>query len=152
MDGHPSEDVEVASATINLGCAGVSVSPSLVGNQQLPATFQVTPQNFAEPGGFTLTVDGTPQAFTTTPGGDLDFTGSPSCGTHQVTLSQVFDEQTISARASFTVLCPQITLSPSSIPLASEPATVTVTGTQFHANEPVSISLDGTRGRLHRDR
>ena len=144
LEDNPSEDVEVASATINLGCAAVSVSPSLVGNQQLPATFQVTPQNYAEPGGFTLTVDGTPQAFTTTPGGDLDFTGSPSCGTHQVTLSQVFDEQTISASTSFTVLCPQITLSPSSIPLSSEPATVTVTGTQFHSNEPVSISLDGT--------
>jgi hypothetical protein len=144
IEDNPSEDVELASATINLGCAAVSVSPSLVGNQQLPATFQVTPQNFPEPSGFTLTVDGTPQGFTTTPGADLDFTGSPSCGAHQVTLSQPFDEQTISASTSFTVLCPQITLSPASIPLSSEPATVTVTGTQFHANQPVSISLDGT--------
>jgi len=139
-DGH----FEVGSATIDALCASISVTPSLVGNQQLPATFAVTPQNFPEPGGFTLTVDGTPQAFTTTPGGDLDFTGSPSCGAHQVTLSQTFDEQVISATAQITVLCPQITLTPSSIPLASQPATVTVTGSQFHANQPVSISLDGT--------
>jgi hypothetical protein len=142
-DGPPSDFV-LGSATINLLCASISVSPSLVGNQQLPATFAVTPQNFPEPGGFALTVDGTPQAFTTTPGGDLDFTGSPSCGAHQVTLSQTFDEQVISATAQITVLCPQITLTPSSIPLASQPATVTVTGSQFHANQPVSISLDGT--------
>jgi hypothetical protein len=141
-DGPPS-GVVLGSTTINLLCASTSVTPSLVGNQQLPATFQVTPQNFPEPSGFTLTVDGTPQAFTTTPGGDLDFTGSPSCGTHQVTLSQPFGEQTISASAPFTVDCPQITLNPSSIPLSSEPATVTVTGTQFHANQPVSISLNG---------
>jgi hypothetical protein len=144
IEDNPSEDVELASRTVTLGCAAVSVSPTLVGNQQLPATFQVTPQNFPEPSGFTLTVDGTPQGFTTAPGGDLDFTGSPSCGTHQVTLSQTFGEQTISASAPFTVLCPQITLSPASIPLSSEPATVTVTGTQFHANQPVSISLDGS--------
>ena len=142
-DGPPSDFV-LASTTINLLCASMSVSPDLVGNQQLPATFAVTPQNFPAAGGFTLTVDGTPQAFTTTPGGDLDFTGSPSCGTHQVTLSQTFDEQVISATAQITVLCPQITLTPSSVPLASEPATVTVTGSQFHANQPVSISLDGT--------
>jgi hypothetical protein len=142
-DGPPS-DLVLGSATINLLCASISVSPSLVGNQQLPATFAVTPQNFPEPGGFTLTVDGTPQAFTTTPGGDLDFTGSPSCGVHQVTLSQTFGEQVISATAQITVLCPQITLTPSSVPLASQPATVTVTGSQFHANQPVSISLDGT--------
>ncbi len=142
-DGPPSDFV-LGSTTINLLCASISVSPSLVGNQQLPATFAVTPQNFPEPGGFTLTVDGTPQAFTTTPGGGLDFTGSPSCGAHQVTLSQMFDEQVISATAQITVLCPQITLTPSSIPLASQPATVTVTGSQFHANQPVSISLDGT--------
>jgi hypothetical protein len=139
-----AEDFEVGSATINLLCASISVSPGLVGNQQLPATFAVTPQNFPEPGGFTLTVDGTPQAFTTAPGGGLDFTGSPSCGAHQVTLSQTFDEQVISATAQITVLCPQITLTPSSIPLASQPATVTVTGSQFHANQPVSVSLDGT--------
>jgi hypothetical protein len=137
------EDFQVGQATIDLGCAAISVSPSLVGNQQLPATFAVTPQNFPEPTGFTLTVDGTPQAFTPGPGGTLDFTGSPSCGAHQVTLSQTFDEQVISASAQITVLCPQITLTPSSIPLASQPATVTVTGTQFHANQPVSISLNG---------
>lgn len=138
------EDFEVGTATINLGCAAISVSPSLVGQQQLPATFAVTPQNFPQPGGFTLTVDGTPQAFTTAPGAALDFTGSPSCGTHQVTLSQTSDEQLISASAQVTVDCPRITLTPSSIPLASEPATVTVTGAQFHASQPVSITLDGT--------
>jgi hypothetical protein len=133
----------VGSATIDLGCAAVSVSPALVGNQQLPATFAVTPENFPEPSGFTLTVDGTPQAFTPGAGGTLDFTGSPSCGAHQVTLSQTFDGQPISASAQITVLCPQIAVTPSSIPLASEPAAVVVTGTQFHANQPVSISLNG---------
>ncbi len=133
----------VGSATINVGCASISVSPDLVGNQQLPATFQVTPQNFPSPDGFTLTVDGTPQAFSTT-GGGLDFTSSPSCGTHQVVLSQDFDEQLISARAQITVLCPQITLTRSAIALASQPTTVQVTGSQFHASQPVTISLDGT--------
>lgn len=142
-DGPPSDFV-IGSATINLLCASISVNPAVVGNQQLPATFAVTPQNFPAAGGFTLTVDGSPQAFTTAPGGDLDFTGSPSCGAHQVTLSQTFDEQVISATAPVTVLCPQITLTPSSIPLASQPVTVTVTGTQFHANQPVSVSLGGT--------
>ncbi len=141
-DGPPSDQV-LGSATVNLLCASISVSPSLVGNQQLPATFGVTPQNFPAPGGFTLTLDGAPQAFTTTPGGTLDLTASPSCGAHQVTLSQTFDEQLVSASAPVTVLCPQITLTPASIPLASEPAPVTVTGTQFHANQPVSISLNG---------
>ena len=137
------EDFQVGQATIDLGCAAASVSPSLVGSQQLPATFAVTPQNFPAPGGFTLTVDGTPQAFTPGAAGTLDFTGSPSCGAHQVTLSQTFDGQPISASAQITVLCPRITLTPSSIPLASQPATVTVTGTQFHADQPVSISLNG---------
>jgi hypothetical protein len=138
-----STNFQVGMATIDLVCAAVSVSPSLVGNQQLPATFAVTPQGFPAPSGFTLTVDGTPQAFTPGTGGTLDFTGSPSCGAHQVTLSQTFDGQQISASAQITVLCPQITLTPSSISLASQPAAVTVTGTQFHANQPVSISLNG---------
>src|SRR5713226_4194481 len=55
----------VGSATVSLSCAAISVSPDLVGNQQLPAAFSVTPRNFPAPGGFTLTVDGAPQAFTT---------------------------------------------------------------------------------------
>ncbi len=133
----------VGTAVINIGCARIAVSPNVVGNQQLPATFQVTPQNFPSPDGFTLTVDGTPQAFTTTAGGGLDFTSSPSCGTHQVTLSQTFNEQVISATAQITVLCPQITLTPAAVPLASQPATVLVTGGQFHPNQPVTISLNG---------
>jgi hypothetical protein len=133
----------VGSTTIDIRCASISVSPDLVGNQQLPGTFQVTPQNFPLPGGFALTVDGTPQGFTTTAGGGLDFTGSPSCGTHQVVLDQTFNEQVISATAQITVLCPQITLTPSAIPLASQPATVLVTGSQFHAGQPVTISLGG---------
>jgi hypothetical protein len=133
----------VGEATIDLFCPSISVSPSLVGNQQLPATFQVAPEGFPAASGFTLTVDGTSQGFATTPGGDVDFISSPSCGTHQVTLSQTVDEQVFSASGSFTVLCPQITLSPSSIPLSSQPATVLVTGTQFHSNQPVSISLGG---------
>jgi len=141
-DGPPSGEV-LGSATIDLLCASIAVSPSLVGNQQLPAAFGVTPQNFPAPGGFTLTLDGAPQAFTTTPGGVLDFTASPSCGAHQVTLSQTFDGQPVSASAPVTVLCPRITLTPASIPLGSEPALVTVTGTQFHASQPVSISLNG---------
>jgi hypothetical protein len=138
-----STGFEVGSATIDLACASISVSPSLVGNQQLPATFAVTPQGFPAPGGFTLTVDGAPQAFTPGPDATLGFSGSPSCGAHQVTLSQTVDGQPISASAQITVLCPQIAVTPSSIPLAGEPATVTVTGTQFHANQPVSISLNG---------
>jgi hypothetical protein len=133
----------VGSTTIDIRCASIAVSPDVVGNQQLPATFQVTPQNFPAPGGFTLTVDGTPQGFNTTAGGGLDFTGSPSCGTHQVVLDQTFNKQVISATAQITVLCPQITLTPSAIPLASQPATVLVTGRQFHAAQPVTISLGG---------
>jgi hypothetical protein len=143
LSDNPANDVLVGSASISLGCASIAVSPNVVGNQQLPATFQVTPRNFASPGGFTLTVDGTPQAFTTAPGGGLDFTSSPSCGTHQVTLSQTFNGQLISASAPITVLCPQITLTPSAIPLASQPATVLVTGGQFHPGQPVTISLNG---------
>jgi hypothetical protein len=144
LSDNPANDVLVGSASISLGCASIAVSPNVVGNQQLPSTFQVTPQNFPSPGGFTLMVDGTPQAFTTTAGGGLDFTSSPSCGAHQVTLSQTFSEQLISASAQITVLCPQITLTPSAIGLASQPATVLVTGGQFHPNQPVTISLNGT--------
>jgi hypothetical protein len=139
----PADDVLVGSTSISLGCASIAVSPNVVGNQQLPATFQVTPQNFPSAGGFALTVDGTPQGFTTTAGGGLDFTSSPSCGAHQVTLSQTFNEQLISASAQITVLCPQITLTPAAVPLASQPATVLVTGGQFHPNQPVTISLNG---------
>jgi hypothetical protein len=143
LSDNPANDVLVGSASISLGCASISVSPSVVGNQQLPTTFQVTPQNFPLPGGFTLTVDSTPQAFTTTAGGGLDFTSSPSCGTHQVALSQTFNERIITATAQITVLCPQITLTPAAIPLATQPATVLVTGGQFHPNQPVTISLNG---------
>jgi hypothetical protein len=139
---NPANDFLVGSTTVNVGCASISVTPGLVGNQQLPGTFQVTPQNFAAPGGFTLTVDGAPQGFTTTAGGGLDFTGSPSCGPHRVVLAQTFNEQVISAAARITVLCPQITLAPPAVPLASQPATVMVTGTQFHAGQPVTITLN----------
>jgi hypothetical protein len=139
----PAGDVLVGSTSISLGCASISITPSVVGHQQLPTTFQVTPQNFPLPGGFTLTVDGTPQGFTPTAGGGLDFTDSPSCGTHSVLLAQTFDGQAISAAAQITVLCPQITLTPAAVPLASQPATVLVTGAQFHPNQPVTISLNG---------
>ncbi len=135
----------VGSATISASCAGVSVSPGLVGRQQLPATFLLTPQNFPSPDGFTLTVGGTPQAFTTTAGGGLKFTGSPSCGPHQVVLAQTFNEQAISATARITVLCPRITLAPSALALASQPATVLVTGSQFHPGRPVMITVGGRR-------
>ncbi len=136
--------IPVGSVTITARCAGITVNPGVVGNQQLPATFHVTPQNFPLPGGFTLSVDGTPQNFSTATDGGLDITASPSCGTHQVVLSQTFNEQVISAAAQITVKCPQITLTPAAIPLASQPAVVLVTGSQFHASQPVTISVDGT--------
>jgi hypothetical protein len=132
----------VGSATINLACASISVTPSVAGNQQLPATFGVTPENYPLPGGFTLTVDGVPQAFTGS-GAGLQFTATPSCGSHQVALGQVFNGQVVSAAAQLTVLCPQITLTPPAIGLASQPTAVQVTGSQFHPGQPVTISLDG---------
>jgi len=143
----------VGTAVINIGCARIAVSPNVVGNQQLPATFQVTPQNFPSPDGFTLTVDGTPQAFTTTAGGGLDFTSSPSCGTHQVTLSQTFNEQVISATAQITVLCPQITLTPAAVPLASQPARHGAGDRRPVPSQPAGHDLAERRERgLDRDR
>jgi hypothetical protein len=132
----------VGTATVDVRCASIAITPSVVGSQQLPATFQVTPQNFPLPGGFTLTLDRTLQGFTTT-GSGVAFTGSPACGTHQVVLAQTFNQQVISAAAQITVLCPQITLTPAAIRLASQPATVLVTGSQFHPGQPVTISLNG---------
>jgi hypothetical protein len=133
------------SVTIEAFCPSITVTPPVVGSQQLPVGYTVTPSGFPpSEGGFTMTVDGTPTSFTTDDGGNLDFTASPSCGTHTVTLSEDFGEQTASASAQFRVLCPAITLTPASFPLATEPQPVQVTGTQFHPDQPVQVTLDGT--------
>lgn len=147
LAGAPGADgVTAAPAAVVPGPRSISVSPSLVGSQRLPATFQVTPQNFPSAGRLALTIDGEPQVYTATANGDLDFTSSPSCGAHTVTLStRPAGAEVFSASAQTTVLCPQITLTPATMKGASQPATVLVTGTQFHASQPVTISLNGTQ-------
>jgi hypothetical protein len=137
--------VDAGSVTIQ-GFCSITVSPLVVGNQQLPVTYAVTPSGFPRSEApFTLTVDGTPTPFTTDGGGNLGFTASPSCGTHQVTLTEGSGEFTIgSASADFLVLCPAVTANPASITLAGEPQQVQVTGTQFHSGQPAQITLDGT--------
>jgi hypothetical protein len=133
----------VATATLTADCASITVSPALVGRQQLPPTFQVSPKSFPLSSGFQLTVDGTPQPFVTGAGGGLDFTGSPACGQHQVVLSQPFGEAVVSASQTVRVLCPRITLAPATITQRREPAQMTVTGTQFHGNQPIAVSVGG---------
>jgi hypothetical protein len=153
----PQADAADGTATITAYCPAITVSPAAAGNGQLPATYTVTPTGFPPLGdGETLTLDQAPVTFP-------QFTASPACGVHAVTLSQPFTEQTTgersivriaSASAQIEVLCPQITLAPSSFPLASEPVPVQVTGTEFHPGQPVTITLDGApagAGTTNRD-
>ncbi|MGZ6832713.1 MAG: hypothetical protein ACXVGN_05995 [Mycobacteriaceae bacterium] len=140
--GSPLPGTEAGSANVAADCA-ISVNPGLVGNQQLPTTFEVTPQGFNARATLVLKLDGTAQDFTTNTGGGLDFTAAPSCGSHQLVLTQTFEDQVGSASAEITVDCPQITATPATIPQPSEPATVLVSGSQFHPGQPVTISLDG---------
>ncbi len=133
----------LATGTLFADCASITVSPDLVGSQQLPATFQVVPRSFPAPGGFRLSVDGVPQPFSAAPGGSLDFTGSPACGQHQVVLAQPFGGTIVSASQTILVLCPRITLTPAAIKQRAQPAQVTVTGTQFHGGQPIAVSVGG---------
>jgi hypothetical protein len=134
----------LASQDIQVVCPSITVDPAVVGKQQLPVGFAVTPSGYLPTGAFTLTLDGKP-VFATGPGGNLTFVATPACGTHTVTLTQdLGDGQTAVASARITVLCPAITVNPPSFPLAKEPGKVQVTGTQFHSDTPVTITLDGT--------
>src|SRR6266487_5020082 len=133
----------LATGTLFADCASITVSPDLVGSQELPATFQVVPRSFPAPGGFRLSVDGVPQPFSAAPGGSLDFTGSPACGQHQVVLAQPFGGTIVSASQTILVLCPRITLTPAAIKQRAQPAQVTVTGTQFHGGQPIAVSVGG---------
>lgn len=138
------ENADGGSVTITAFCPSITVSPPVVGNQQLPVTYTVTPSGFPSGDGSSLTVDGTPTPSVTDDSGNVEFTASPSCGTRTATLSQPLGEETAAASAQFRVLCPAITLKPASFPLAQEPQQVQVTGTQFHPDQPVQITLDGT--------
>ncbi len=139
-----TQDADGGSVTITAFCPSITVSPPVVGSQQLPVTYTVTPSDFPAAAGSSLTVDGTPTPSATDASGNVEFTASPSCGTHTATLSQPLGEETAAASAQFRVLCPAITLKPASFPLAQEPQQVQVTGTQFHPDQPAQITLDGT--------
>jgi len=137
-----ARDAGAAGLAVSSERAGITVSPDLVGSQQLPATFQVTPENFVPGYAVTLTDGGASQQFSQGPGGTIDFTDSPPCGTQQVELSEFAGR--ITASAPLEVLCPAITLSPAAFPQVSQPVLVQVTGSQFGPDQPVTIALDGT--------
>ena len=140
-DGPPSDQV-LGSATINLLCASISVSPSLVGNQQLPATFA---RDAAElPRARRL------HAHRRRHAAGVHHHAGRDPGPHRLAVLRRAPGDAVAdlrraaglgVRAGDRAL-PADHPDAASIPLASE-ATVTVTGTQFHANQPVSISLNG---------
>lgn len=137
--------VDSATATITADCAAIKVTPDVVTPTQLPTRFTVAPTNYPLRELYTLTLDGVAQKFTTVPGTtELAFTAAPSCGTHQVVLTQRYRATPVSAQAPLTVLCPAVTLNPASIAQPGEPVQVTAHGTGFQGGQPVSVLVDGT--------
>ena len=138
-----------ASCDVNNPTA--SVNPPTVTYQKTLQTFTVSSSFETGIVGSALYLDGATEPFITLDNEDLQFQASPTCGQHIVQWIGFYGEDAsaqarnyTTAIATITVTCtPAITPSPSTISVADEPATVTVTGSQFYPGLPVTISLNG---------
>lgn len=133
------------TGTLTADCAAIQVTPTPVANSQLPTQFVVQPADFPAARTRQLTLDGVPQTpVSVNDGTGLGFTAAPGCGTHQVVLSVPYRGAVVSAQAPITVLCPTVSVNPSTIAQSAEPVQVSVVGGSFHPNQPVTVTVDGT--------
>jgi hypothetical protein len=150
-----------ASTTLTVLCAQASLAPGMIARKLLPHAVSVIAWSFYPNLPVALRLEGNQVATATTDeSGALTTPITASgldCGPHQVT---VIDNTTgvgdtdpgavpganytvQQASAPLTVLCAIVHLTPDTFPRASQPRPVSVSGSSFHPNVPVDITLDG---------
>ena len=69
----------------------------------------------------------------------------PDCGSHEISSQQAHapEDFDTTARTTLVVTCPTLTPTPSSVPQASLPSSVQVTGAGWDLGSDVALSIDG---------
>jgi hypothetical protein len=152
----PGEEIAqlVASDTYQVPCPTVAVSPRQRALHEGPQPLRLTAAGYyyddedvvfrldgvqiaqAAPG-----VDGQARATTTLP-------AVPDCGSHVISTDYAQPPHApagtvTTAQATLVVTCPTLTPAPSSVPQASLPGTVLVTGAGWDLGSDVALSIDG---------
>jgi hypothetical protein len=138
---------------VGANAGSVTVSPYVIGNAQLPATFTTGDRYFPPRGTYydAYTLDCAPLTVTRVPAGNVTYVGFSggsglSCGPHY------FDDKYYAGGSTpdqefagvFTVSC--ITANPSTITSTQEPVQITLTGSEFFSDyNTFSITVDGTQ-------
>jgi hypothetical protein len=138
----------------------IAVYPNPASLIHLPSNFIVQPNGFnTADSQWAVTLNGVPQLYTQPNGNSsVNFTASPPCGTSTVALygwptpihvihgsspSYVPPGNSDSASEQITVICPEFTLTPSTIDQPSEPTTIQLQGDGWHSSAPVNVEVDG---------
>jgi hypothetical protein len=148
-----------ASTTLTVLCAQASLSPDAIAHDSQPRSVSVTGWSFYPDMAVAVLLEGKQVATAVTDASGTVITSirasGLACGQHQVTITdnRVFDtgpgggpavnHSPMQASAPLTVLCAIVHLTPDTFPRASQPRPVSVSGSSFHPNVPVDITLDG---------
>jgi hypothetical protein len=139
----------VASEAYQVPCPSVTVAPAQLALHEGPLTLNLTSVGYFGRADVVFALDGREIARTRPRLGlassNAVLPAVPDCGSHEISSQQTHapEDFDTTAQTTLVVTCPTITPTPSSVPQASLPSSVAVTGAGWDLGSDVALSIDG---------